>query len=252
MPTNQKYRTARVAPPEPLSTFSYYGGKSKVIGRYPAPRHDLIIEPFGGAAAYGWRHRSGLHARHVWVNDIDPITVSIWEFLQSSDVADVLDSLPAQIEKGQAILDLVPAGAHRGLSALIHAELSRGTQGRRDVPSRATAFGAYYYWPRLALKFKVIAAAVAGWQITQRDYADIPNQVATWFIDPPYDNDAGRRYRHHAIDYEHLAEWCASRQGQVIVCENAGATWLPFQALVRERIGRHLRTTNVGEAMWHR
>jgi hypothetical protein len=220
-----------------------------VIGRYPAPAYPLIIEPFGGAAAYVWKHRAG---RRVLVNDIDTITVSIWEFLQSADVVDVLESLPAAIDKGQVISDLIPPNTHPGLEALIRAELSRGTQGRRDVPSRATAFGAYYYWPRLALKFKMIAREIAPWRVSNVDYADIPNQPATWFIDPPYDNEAGRRYRHCSIDYGKLGEWCASRRGQVIVCENSGATWLPFRSLVDERIGRHPRTTNLGEAIWLR
>jgi hypothetical protein len=40
---------------------------------------------------------------------------------------------------------------------------------------------------------------------------------------------AGRAYKYHDIDYPALGEWCRSRSGQVIVCENAGAEWLPFQ-----------------------
>lgn len=244
---NQRYRTARIAPPEPRSTFSYYGGKSKVIGRYPAPIYPLIIEPFAGAAAYAWRYRQG---HYVWVNDIDRTTVDIWRFLQSINCAADLDALIPTIPKGQTIDEIIPIHCHAGLEALIRAELSRGTQGRRDVPSRATAFGAFYYWPRLAPKFKVVSEAITEWRVTRRDYSKIPNQEATWFIDPPYDNPAGRRYRHCDIDYKHLAEWCASRRGQVIVCENTGAKWLPFRTLVDERIGRHARTTNTGEAVW--
>jgi hypothetical protein len=58
---------------------------------------------------------------------------------------------------------------------------------------------------------------------------DIPDQgPATWFVDPPYEV-AGRAYRFHDIDYAHLGDWCRSRSGQVIVCENAGANWLPFR-----------------------
>lgn len=136
---NQRYRTARIAPPEPRSTFSYYGGKSKVIGRYPAPVYPLIIEPFGGAAAYAWRHRKG---RRVWVNDIDRLTIDIWKFLQSPNVAEDLDALPRAIVKGQTIDELIPIRAHMGLEGLIRAELSRGTQGRRDVPSRGVSRGA--------------------------------------------------------------------------------------------------------------
>jgi len=31
------------------------------------------------------------------------------------------------------------------------------------------------------------------------------------------------------VDYERLASWCRTRKGQTIVCENEGATWLPFE-----------------------
>jgi hypothetical protein len=75
-----------------------------------------------------------------------------------------------------------------------------------------------------------IAAQVTGirhWTITQSSYAHIPNQVATWFIDPPY-QVAGRAYKFHDINYSNLGDWCKTRLGQVIVCENAGANWLLF------------------------
>jgi hypothetical protein len=66
------------------------------------------------------------------------------------------------------------------------------------------------------------------WRITQASYLDIPNEPATWFIDPPYEV-AGRAYRFHSIDYPALGDWCRSRSGQVMVCENKGANWLPFR-----------------------
>jgi hypothetical protein len=31
------------------------------------------------------------------------------------------------------------------------------------------------------------------------------------------------------IDFRALAKWCRARQGQVIVCENSDALWLPFR-----------------------
>jgi hypothetical protein len=248
--SDQGYRTAPINPlPMPVSTFSYYGSKSKVSGRYPAPRHGLIIEPFGGSAAYAWRHHVG---RDVWVNELDDVTFAMWRFLQSAEAADVLRSLPSEIRKGQTIAEVIPDGAHPGLAGLIRAELSRGTAGRRDIPSRATAFGAYYYWPRLAPKFLIVAARVAGWKITNFDYIDIPNLTATWFIDPPYNNPAGRRYRQSDLDYSVLADWARERNGQVMVCENAGATWLPFLPLTPGRIGRQTQTTNTGEVLWER
>jgi hypothetical protein len=41
----------------------------------------------------------------------------------------------------------------------------------------------------------------------------------------------GQFYKHHAINYEELAEWAKARRGQVIVCENGTADWLPFSPL---------------------
>jgi hypothetical protein len=69
------------------------------------------------------------------------------------------------------------------------------------------------------------------WRIIYGNYSLVENQQATWFIDPPYNNDAGNCYRYgkKSIDYISLAEWCRSRSGQTIVCENKGADWLPFE-----------------------
>lgn len=40
----------------------------------------------------------------------------------------------------------------------------------------------------------------------------------------------GSHYPHHSglLDYPALARWCRARRGQTIVCEAAGADWLPF------------------------
>ena len=33
--------------------FSYYGSKSKIVGYYPKPEHNKIIEPFAGSGTTG-------------------------------------------------------------------------------------------------------------------------------------------------------------------------------------------------------
>ena len=77
-------------------------------------------------------------------------------------------------------------------------------------------------------------------EIVHGDYARIPNVEATWFVDPPYqpvDGIRGNGYDKKCqctakhIDYNALGEWCKSRLGQVIVCEQDGANWLPFGVL---------------------
>ena len=43
--------------------------------------------------------------------------------------------------------------------------------------------------------------------------------------------DKGRYYRIRSVDYDRLGAWCRRLPGQTIVCEQAGATWLPFRPL---------------------
>jgi len=55
------------------------------------------------------------------------------------------------------------------------------------------------------------------------------------------------------VNYTHLADWCQSRQGQTIVCENAVADWLPFKTLTAQRRGIHYGTADeskAGEVIW--
>lgn len=81
-------------------------------------------------------------------------------------------------------------------------------------------------------------------------YETSPDVPATWFVDPPYAG-AGRHYRCAEIDYPRLGGWCRARQGQTIVCENVGATWLPFSPFMvaKATSGDH-RSGTSAEAIW--
>src|SRR5690606_2290087 len=83
--------------------------------------------------------------------------------------------------------------------------------------------------------------------IIRGSYEDLQNEEATWFIDPPY-QFGGEHYIESTknIDFVKLAEWCKERNGQVIVCENTKATWLPFKPM-KEMQGSQHKTT---EAIW--
>lgn len=72
------------------------------------------------------------------------------------------------------------------------------------------------------------------WKINLGDYRNIENTHATWFVDSPYQH--GGQYYHSSvnnkhIDFKSLAEWCESRNGQIIVCENDKADWMDFKYL---------------------
>ena len=71
------------------------------------------------------------------------------------------------------------------------------------------------------------------------------NTEATWFIDPPY-QFGGHAYVENKINFNHLSNWCKTREGQVIVCENTKADWLPFKPMINNK-GTHKITT---EAIW--
>lgn len=75
------------------------------------------------------------------------------------------------------------------------------------------------------------------WRIFQKSYNTAPNELATWFIDPPYQQVQLRegntdRYPHWAVDYNELTDFIKERKGLVIACEGDQANYLPFEHLV--------------------
>lgn len=187
----------------------------------------------------------------VVLSDIDPITVGMWEFLKSREAADYISRVPDHLEAGTMISDRF-AGWPEPMIRLLQAEANQGTQGARGVHDQVTSMGAKC-WPRVRRKLEWARSKCAYWTILQEPYYALPNVEAAWFIDPPYQGEAGQRYRHGSqnIDFQHLAEWCLSRRGQVIVAEGEGAEWLPFQPLInRTGIKSRYQTSSRKELIW--
>jgi site-specific DNA-adenine methylase len=230
----------------------YFGGKSKIAALYPEPYYRHIIEPFAGGAAY-----SLLYADHdIWLNDTNPQTVAIWRFLLRKDALKVIrDRVPFSVKAGTTIEKLTKATDPEGLVELMRAQLTPQNFGRKGVIHTATSWGAEG-WDNLRERLEYWVPRIAHWKVTMLDYADLPNKKACWFIDPPYKNEAGASYAKgsDAIKFKKLGAWCKSRHGQAIVCENAGATWLPFKTLTDKRRGIYNDDTKstVGEMIWTR
>jgi len=216
------------------SIFSYYGGKSRIAHLYPPPQHDTIIEPLCGAASYSAQYAE----RNVLLYDSDSVTASIWNFLLSPNALEQCRVyIPDKVLAGWKITEMMeswPLGIDEGLLHLMQAEANAGTQGAKGVHNQITKFGAAS-WHRFLPKMEYWIPRIRHWRFSRFDYNAIPNLEATWFIDPPYNNIAGQRYRTRVSDYHKLGEWCIDRWGQVIVCENYGATWLPFEPLAQRR-----------------
>lgn len=204
--------------------WSYYGSKSKIVDKYPAPMHDKIIEPFAGSARYALKYWD----RQIVLVDKSEEIISIWHYIQQASVTDIkrLPILPAysRIERkmfqceGEFLLMkyLIVQGAFRGNYTVSKWGAMRFERNRKNIEENMHK--------------------IKHWQISRNTYQSIPNEYATWFIDPPY-TIGGHKYpmSNKKIDYAHLSEWSKEREGQVIVCENGAADWLPFEPLVKFR-----------------
>lgn len=223
--------------------FSFYGSKWRSAPLYPAPQCDTVIEPFAGSAGYSLRH----YERDVRLYDADPCIVGVWEYLIRTPRAEI-ERLPL-LQAGEDVRDLPVCPEAQ---ALIGFWLNRAT----TIPARTLSQWAlngprpHLHWGDFARsRIAEQVDKIRHWRVTLGSYESAEHVCATWFIDPPYVNK-GRHYRYssRSIDFAALGEWCKTRPGQVIVCEQAGAEWLPFQPLadIKARSGKS------SEVIWKR
>jgi site-specific DNA-adenine methylase len=216
--------------------FYYYGGKRRLARFYPPPKHDVVVEPFAGSAAYSVHHlREGLVERAILVEK-DPRVCEIWNQLLAMEPDEVLAyAIPKDGDRTSDFLVMTSACSNR---------IARTAE--MTVTKRMPVV--------LERMFKQIAAVLphvkGRVQVIEGDYTKAPDVEATWFVDPPYHVNGRPQQRgmgyaegcnSDSLDYEVLAGWCRRRPGQKIVCEQAGAKWLPFEHLrwARDSLGNH-------------
>jgi site-specific DNA-adenine methylase len=214
--------------------WSYYGAKTKLAHHYPTPKHDLIIEPFAGSARYALRYWE----REVLLYDKYEVIVKLWKWLQQCSPNDIL-KLP----------DLKKGDDTRQMNLTEMEVLLLGFSAGAGVASPQYSVSSFGAGAAKSFKKKIASNLhkIKHWTIVQGSFDEIPNQDATWYIDPPY-QFGGEHYKHSSkkIDFAFLAEWCKSRQGQTIVCENTKADWLPFKPMIQFSGTVHTTT----EAIW--
>jgi len=206
--------------------FSYYGGKGKIARYYPRPIYDTIIEPFAGSAGYSLRYAD----KHIILVEKNHKVAEVWRFLIHASPNDI-----------RALPLLGPDDDLREMDLPDPARWFIGFWVNQATPMPCNKLSTWakskyktsvHFW---GMKCRARCASfvdrISHWEIIEGDYTDAPNIEATWHIDPPYQEEGKYYPEGKDLDYESLAEWCQSRQGQIMVCENAGATWLPFQFL---------------------
>jgi len=203
--------------------FTFFGGKWRVALKYPIPNHDTIIEPFAGSAGYSLRY----YDRKIHLNDIDPIIFGVWDFLIKSSKQDIL-KLPIELDHVDDVKSCQEA------KWLVGFWLNKGSTGPRLTPSKwmRSKIRPNSHWGE-AIRQRIADQIdkIKHWKISNKEYFDIENRNATWFIDPPY-KISGKLYRYKNIDYKVCSNWCQNLFGQVTVCEQEGADWLNFKSFI--------------------
>jgi hypothetical protein len=208
--------------------FGFYGGKWRDAPKhYPAPAHEAIIEPFAGSAGYSVRYAH----RQVILGELDPVIHGVWDYLIHVPAREIL-AIP-DLEPGQTVDDLPISQEAR---SLVGFWMNRGASRPRKGPSSWMRIGirpGSFWGERVRQTIAKQVEHIRHWKVFNCSYENLPfSGEATWFIDPPYQRQ-GKHYRYgtEGIDFAELGAWCRSRSGQVIVCENEGADWLPFTPL---------------------
>lgn len=226
--------------------FTFYGGKWRAAPHYPPPTYGTIIEPFAGSAGYSMRYPD----RQVVLVEKDPLIAETWRYLLHATPSEIL-TLP-DIGPAQSVDDL---DVSDGAKLLIGWWLNRGAQRSCKTLSawgRSGKFPLQFWGAAVRARIASQVDTVRHWNLIEGDYTLSPDIEATWFIDPPY-RRAGRYYAcgSGGIDYAALAAWCRSRRGQVTVCENVGADWLPFRPWRKCKSNESLHGGKVShEAIW--
>jgi len=227
--------------------FSYYGSKSKIVDYYPTPKFNKIIEPFAGSARYALR----FFENDILLVDKYPVIVDVWNYLKNASEKDIL-GLP-RLKNGQSLNEF-------NLSYEENMFLGFSIKQGSERPSNKAVKFATNLNPgekntNIERNLKRVASQlykIRHWSIMCEDYLNIPDENATWFVDPPY-QFGGKCYvmSNKYLNYKELSNWCKNRKGQVIVCENTKADWMDFKPFVKRcdnSANAHKNKTR--EAIW--
>ena len=205
----------------------YYGGKFRAAPWYPAPEHETIVEPFAGAAGYACRYPD----RNVLLIDANPIVCSVWRYLIAATAEEIL-RLP-DIPAGGTVDDMNVCQEARWLAGFWCGNGKEAPGKRPSTYAKIQMHKGYVGGWTLKTRRRISrqVQSIRHWRVMEGDYTCAPDIDATWFVDPPYNNRAGSYYSQQPRCFDALGSWCKERAGLTIVCENKGATWLPFQDL---------------------
>ena len=196
--------------------FSYYGAKTKIVAKYPAPLYDTIVEPFAGSARYSLMYPD----RNVVLYEIYEKPFRVWEYLIQATEKDIL-GLP-DIALGEDVRTFNLSDPEKWL---IGYQLQRGTARPGCIANERNR------WNQDKLRIAKQVGLVKHWKIYKEDGTKHNWENATYFVDPPYTVQT-HKYSFPDVDFANIAAKVQNGKGQFIVCGNADDKWLPFEPLV--------------------
>lgn len=206
--------------------WGYYGAKTTIVNYYPKPIYKSIIEPFAGTARYSLKYFDN----DILLMDKYDVIIKIWQGLQQASEKDVLGINRILVHHKRADEYEFDSEWEKLLfQFLIKKAPERPSLKVTDRVSVHRPNYLKYSLERIAKGlFKI-----RHWKIVKDTYENTPYQLnTTYFIDTPY-QFGGECYpcssRH--LNFPIVGSWCRSLPGQVIVCENMKANWLPFVPL---------------------
>lgn len=198
--------------------FPYFGSKYLLAPHYQPPRHDTIVEPFAGSACYSltyWR-------RKIVLVDADEVIAGLWSFLVRASPDEIL-SIP-DVPVGDRATEQGWPQEWGWLAGLWCCQAAISVSHK----AKNTGWASVSWGPGARARIARQLGCIRHWTVIHGDYSDAPDAPATYFIDPPY-QEQGKRYPCQPADFEALGRWCRQLNGQTIVCEREGASWLPFR-----------------------
>lgn len=213
--------------------FYYLGGKWRLTPKYPVSMEETIIEPFAGSAGYSVRN----YQKNIILNDLNPSITGLWKYLISVKSSEIL-KIPENIKHVDDLVDF-PQETKWLVGFWLQPACSGGDPALKPSSWMKTKNKQLLWGSKVKERIAFQVEHIRHWKVSCKDYSDLLNPKATWFIDPPYQ----WKYlygKYSYIDYEHLGKYVLNRNGQSIVCEEKGADWLPFTDLITVAQGQGL------------